>query len=81
MIWNARGTGNASFIRSVKTILIVIIWIFGCFFKKIGGSQAINSIFKIGWSGIVKVDPIGFSGGIWLLWKEEVSFDILSSSN
>lgn len=29
----------------------------------------------------MKVDPIGFSGGIWLLWKEEVSFDILSSSN
>lgn len=68
MIWNARGAGNAAFIRYVKNYIdcyhvnvLVILE------TKIGGRQDLRSISKIGWSGRVRVDPIGFSGGIWLL--------------
>lgn len=44
--------------------------------------QASSCISKIGWSGVVKVDLIGFSRGIWLLWrKKEACIKMASDSN
>lgn len=47
-----------------------------------GRKQVEKSISKIRWSRVVKVDPIGLSRGIGLLWKgDEMTVDVISVSN
>nr|XP_048326689.1 uncharacterized protein LOC125421532 [Ziziphus jujuba var. spinosa] len=49
---------------------------------QISGLQADRCIARIDWNKVVKVDPIGFSRGIWLLWKDELlDIDQISLSN
>ncbi|XP_060675556.1 uncharacterized protein LOC132804988 [Ziziphus jujuba] len=82
-IWNVRGAGNQHFIRSTKTYIrqynanILVLME-----TKIGGIQADKYLAKIGCSKAIKFDPIGFSGGIWILWKEEdVSIELIPLFN
>ena len=39
---------------------------------KIQGKKVEDVIQKLGFSGCLKVDPLGFSKGLWLLWNEQV---------
>lgn len=46
---------------------------------KISRLTADDVYLKLGFDNWVRVEALGFSGGIWVLWKEEVNIEILSS--
>lgn len=72
--WNCRGAASSDFRRNIKNLLfmhkpnIVIITE-----PRISGQRASQVINGIGYDGFEVVDPIGFSGGIWLLWRSRQS--------
>ncbi|KAJ8437463.1 hypothetical protein Cgig2_012903 [Carnegiea gigantea] len=71
LVWNTQGTGSRDFmnmlkehIRMQKPHIIVLLE------THISGSKADNVCSKIGFGGQYRVDPIGYQGGIWVLWLE-----------
>lgn len=51
--------------------------IFYLFETCISGTQA-DDISKLGFDNSCKVEAVGFFGGIWILWKDSVSVDIVA---
>ncbi|KAL4324684.1 hypothetical protein GQ457_11G014580 [Hibiscus cannabinus] len=52
-----------------------------CFEPRISGRQADKVIKLSGFELSFRVEAHGFSGGIWVLWRDTVRFDILVVSN
>ncbi|KAL4326271.1 hypothetical protein GQ457_11G005490 [Hibiscus cannabinus] len=48
---------------------------------RISGAKADNFIRRSGFAASYRVEADGFSGGIWVLWKDSVTMDILAVSN
>ena len=75
--WNCQGAGNEMFRahayelhrRHRPNILIIIK-------PHIAEAQAQGVIDTLPYSHSSRVDPAGFSGGIWLLWNEGPSFSV-----
>lgn len=71
--WNCRGAGSSQFVRVMKDLAklhkpdIIVVMETRC-----GGPKAEKIIKKIGFDDFVKVDAIGFSGGIWVLWRNPI---------
>ncbi|KAL8130290.1 LOW QUALITY PROTEIN: hypothetical protein V2J09_019445 [Rumex salicifolius] len=69
--WNAQGAGSRDFLNSLKdlvrmndpTILVLVETRVRC-------KQKICK--KIGFDGIIRLEAIGFIGGIWILWRKDV---------
>lgn len=81
--WNCRGAGAGYFPRLVRELkhnynihVLVIVE------PRVSG-QIIDSIIdKLGFQNIFRVEAVGFSGGIWLLWDgDSVEIDIISTSS
>lgn len=48
---------------------------------RISGIRADKVVEKFGFSGAVRVDPVGFAGGIWCFWKRSLlSMEVVSTS-
>lgn len=83
LVWNSRGAGSKVFLHIAKDIvhchkvdLLVILE------THISGSKAYGVISCLGFSGSAKVDVVGFSRGIWVLWRREMlDIEVLSSSS
>ena len=75
--WNCQGAGNEMFRahayelhrRHRPNILIIIE-------PRISEARAQGVIDTLPYSHSSRVDPVGFSGGIWLLWNEGPSFNV-----
>ncbi|XP_061371034.1 uncharacterized protein LOC133313656 [Gastrolobium bilobum] len=72
LVWNYRGAAKKSFktslrnfIKKYKISLVAILE------PRISGAIAQKKIKQLGFNNSVIEDAVGFSGGIWLLWKEE----------
>ncbi|CAN1292795.1 hypothetical protein LINPERPRIM_LOCUS21741 [Linum perenne] len=72
--WNCRGARHEGFIPAFKNYnsrykpdLFIIVE------PRIIGSAALQIINKLGFDGRLVVDAQGFSGGIWVLWREETA--------
>ncbi|KAL8159774.1 hypothetical protein V2J09_001311 [Rumex salicifolius] len=71
--WNAQGACSREFLITLKeivrihdpTILVLVE-------TRISGSQANKVCRGIGFDGILRAEAIGFSGGIWVLWRKAV---------
>ncbi|KAF7811300.1 reverse transcriptase [Senna tora] len=70
--WNARGATSTSFKRlfmdlknQYKPNLVLISD------TKIGGNRAEEILSTLGFSNHFKVDPMGYAGGLWLLWDNK----------
>ena len=78
--WNCQGVANPKFISTLKSFLhefkphVVIL-----VEPRISGAQAEYAIKKIGYPYSHRVDALGFSGGIWLLWSSHVNVTIAQS--
>ena len=72
IFWNCRGVGARSFpglIRELQykyKVDIVLLFETRC-----GGMKAKKIISKMGFNGSYVVDAQGFSGGLWVLWRDE----------
>ncbi|KAL4280940.1 hypothetical protein GQ457_03G011290 [Hibiscus cannabinus] len=62
-------------VRDSKPVLVAL------FEPRISGSRASSVIRKLGFPKSFRVEAHGFSGGIWILWKEELVVQVLKISN
>lgn len=73
LIWNVQGIGNKiptvkEIIRINQPTMVVLVE------THLSGEQADRVCDRIGFSGKMRVDAQGYSGGIWMFWKvEEIS--------
>ncbi|XP_019183336.1 PREDICTED: uncharacterized protein LOC109178201 [Ipomoea nil] len=78
MLWNCQGASGRAIHRALNLMLQVYKpTILGLFEPKVSGIQANKICSNLGFSDWVRVEAVGFSGGIWVLWKEPVHLDIL----
>lgn len=73
LVWNCQGAASKRFSNVIRDLVafinnLVIVLVE----PRISGWKAEKVINKIGYSGKSRVEAQGFSGGIWVLWKEEV---------
>ncbi|XP_061359053.1 uncharacterized protein LOC133303193 [Gastrolobium bilobum] len=70
LAWNCRGVGKSSFPTLIKDLKFRFkVSILALFEVKVGGSRGDEIIRKLGFPNFFRQDPVGFSGGIWLLWE------------
>ncbi|XP_019178992.1 PREDICTED: uncharacterized protein LOC109174182 [Ipomoea nil] len=78
LLWNCQGASGRPFRRTLKHILQVYKPnILGLFEPKVSGDQANRICSQLGFSDWVRVEAVGFSGGIWVLWKDPVRISIV----
>ena len=72
IVWNCRGALKPSFQNHVRelvqnhdpTILVVME-------TRVGGERARATTENLAFDGAVHSDTIGYSGGLWVLWKSD----------
>ncbi|KAK7250655.1 hypothetical protein RIF29_33213 [Crotalaria pallida] len=83
IIWNCRGAGNKLFpglIRDCKRMYNIDF--LAILVQRISGDKASSVIRRLGFDDSFRVDAVGFSGGIWCLWKTtEVSINVIHYSS
>ncbi|XVE93925.1 hypothetical protein REPUB_Repub01dG0236100 [Reevesia pubescens] len=68
-----KGAGSVKFKRYVKELIIVNkVDLLIIVEPRISGETADKVIKQLGFDGFAKVDAVGFSGGIWVLWKNSI---------
>ncbi|PNX90011.1 hypothetical protein L195_g046134 [Trifolium pratense] len=81
--WNVRGAGSRSFPTMIRDfcsinhvdVLVIIA-------PRISGDVADKVIKRLGFPNHFKVDAVGFSGGIWMLWSDStVKVDVIMSNS
>lgn len=82
LVWNVRGAGGTEFRRVFRDTVaqhkpnLVILTE-----TRLSGERAQNTINNLGYEKHYKVDAMGFSGGLWMLWDPNaVDVDIIGSS-
>ncbi|KAH9744652.1 hypothetical protein KPL70_003790 [Citrus sinensis] len=78
MYWNVQGVASADFRCSFRTMvknynpsLVVLME------PRISGVKADDFIKKSGFDHSHRVEAVGFSGGIWLLWQSYIEVEVL----
>ncbi|XP_019172460.1 PREDICTED: uncharacterized protein LOC109167844 [Ipomoea nil] len=72
-----RGAGGKPFLRALKHFLRTHRpFILGLFEPKVSGAQANAICMKLGFSDCVRVEAVGFSGGIWVFWKDPMQITV-----
>ncbi|XP_019186593.1 PREDICTED: uncharacterized protein LOC109181296 [Ipomoea nil] len=67
------GVGGNAFLRALKNLLnIYRPSILSVFEPKVSGAQANEICKKLGFSDWIRVEAVGFSGGIWVFWRDPV---------
>lgn len=80
MIWNCQGAASANFMRSLKSFIdIHKPDVLGLLEPKVYGAHADRVCMKIGFDEWVRVEAVGFSGGIWVFWRDRVRVEVRAS--
>lgn len=70
IFWNCRGANKPNFRRSIRYLLKKFSTdLMAVFETHAGGDRAIVICRGLGFENSYKVDAIGQSGGLWLLWR------------
>ncbi|XP_019191705.1 PREDICTED: uncharacterized protein LOC109186233 [Ipomoea nil] len=78
MVWNCQGAASAGFHRTLKQLIWEHKPSIVCLLEpKVSGDQANAICAGFGFSEWVRVEAFGFSGGIWILWKETLLVNIM----
>ncbi|XP_019160774.1 PREDICTED: uncharacterized protein LOC109157330 [Ipomoea nil] len=78
LLWNCQGASGKRSIRTLKNLLLDHKpCILGLFESKVSGVQANAICCKLGFSDWIRVEALGFSGGIWVFWKDLVQISVL----
>ncbi|XP_019160870.1 PREDICTED: uncharacterized protein LOC109157416 [Ipomoea nil] len=76
--WNCQGAASASFRRILKQFLRLHKPSLVCLFEsKVSGAQANEICSSFGFDEWIRVESVGYSGGIWLFWNDTLSIEIL----
>ena len=80
MMWNTNGTASKVFSCTMKDLLrIHRPEILGLLEMKVSGFKADDICNKLGFDYWVRVEALGFNGGIWILWKDCYHVDVLKT--
>ncbi|EOY08210.1 Uncharacterized protein TCM_022554 [Theobroma cacao] len=80
--WNCHGASDKKFIRVVKDLVkSYAINMLILLEPRISGRLADGTIKQLGFDYSHRVEFVGFSGGIWCLWKENVKLHIIKNHN
>lgn len=76
--WNCQGAASTSFRRSLKFLIRVHDPNIVCLLKpKVSCYHAHKKYIAIGFDERLRVEAVGFSGGIWVLWKANIHLEVL----
>lgn len=78
--WNCQGATSRDFNRVFKDMLrrhkpILV----GLYEPKVSGTQADDIFCRVGLGKWLRVEAVGFIGGIWVFWTMEVEVEIVTS--
>lgn len=80
LIWNIQGAGSKDKVRTIKEMVrLHKPHILGLLEPKISGSKANEVCKQLGFEDWVRVEALGFSGGIWVLWRNTIKVKILKT--
>ncbi|XP_028807543.1 uncharacterized protein LOC114762247 [Neltuma alba] len=82
LVWNCRGAGSRRFERSLKLLVQerrpVLVRLLE---TRVSHTRAEEVFHKIGLTNFVAVPGLGFSGGIWVAWRDdELKFSVLKEN-
>ncbi|XP_074313624.1 uncharacterized protein LOC141648808 [Silene latifolia] len=73
MVWNVQGTGSKNKISAIKEVVKTYKpTVLALVETHMGGEHAIKLGNILGYDGHARVNTVGFSGGIWVYWKNEI---------
>ena len=80
IIWNCNGATSRSFLCTLKDVIHRYkLGILGLLETKVSGKQADDICNKLGFDYWVRVEAMGFNGGIWVLWKEHYQLNVIKT--
>lgn len=75
--WNVRGAGKKGFNSQVRYLISKYdLDILALVETRVNSNRAHKIIERINLPNFVEILPKGFSGGIWLLWKNSMEFQL-----
>ena len=73
ILWNCRGANKPQFRRSIRYLMKKFKTDILAVFETHAGGEAASRICQgLGFGNSFRVDACGQSGGLWLLWREEL---------
>lgn len=80
LVWNYQGSASKEFLRVLMDLLPVHKpKILGLLELRVSDDQADRICRKLNFDNWVRVEAVGFSGGIWVFWKDEYAVNIIST--
>lgn len=82
ILWNCRGANKPNFRRAIRYLLKKFQTdVLAIFETHAGGDRAQRICHGLGFENSFRVDAVGQSGGLWLLWRSSVGeVDIVEST-
>ncbi|XP_052192521.1 uncharacterized protein LOC127801414 isoform X17 [Diospyros lotus] len=82
LIWNCRGAGDAKLLPTVKALCqqhqpsaVLLLE------TRLSGAHSDQVIEDVGFSESLVVEPVGFTGGMWLLWRDnDIEMEVYSAT-
>ncbi|XP_019157735.1 PREDICTED: uncharacterized protein LOC109154388 [Ipomoea nil] len=73
LVWNCQGAASKVFRRTLKNYLREFKPTVLCLLEpRVSGDNANDICFALGYDEWLRVEAIGFSGGIWVFWKTDI---------
>ncbi|XP_019178132.1 PREDICTED: uncharacterized protein LOC109173349 [Ipomoea nil] len=80
MVWNCQGAASKSFRRALKQFIRVYNPSIVCLLEpKVSGDHANRICNSLGFRDWIRVEAYGFSGGIWVFWKDVIKVEIITT--
>lgn len=77
IVWNCQGAGSKKFMRAARLLIKTHNpSVMALLETKVSGDRANDICKKLNFSNWIRIEAIGFSGGIWILWKEEIDLQV-----
>ncbi|XP_031127770.1 uncharacterized protein LOC116029866 [Ipomoea triloba] len=80
LVWNCQGAASRSFKRALSFLSLTHKPLIACLLEpKVSSSHANTICSSLGYEEWVRVEAVGFSGGIWVLWKDSINIEVIDT--
>ncbi|XP_073015397.1 uncharacterized protein [Primulina eburnea] len=77
-VWNCQGAASVEWNRALKDMIKRLNpRILGLLEPRVSGAHADDICKKMGYKNWLRVEAVGFSGGIWIFWQEEIMLEAI----
>ncbi|XP_019172990.1 PREDICTED: uncharacterized protein LOC109168419 [Ipomoea nil] len=79
--WNCQGAASSGFRRALHMLVRKHeVDVVGLLEPRISGNSADKACKSFGFENWIRVEAVGFSGGIWILWNDGVRVEIVATN-